>query len=181
MGDSDNQKEEPVQVHLKQKSFFDTLTDIGIRLAFVFILLWSFDGFWQTDIEEVNNFQKSYFPEKYKQEQLKLSTFNENNRYLRDLESATKLRMEEANNNIEKSNEITERALIERDSLGKSLVSLANEMETLCRYFETSEMMIGHLTSKYSVREIESTLSCTNRECKEILSGKSKVRDLCQL
>ncbi|MEZ8065082.1 MULTISPECIES: hypothetical protein [Vibrio] len=161
------------------KGLVERIGDIVIRALFLFILIWSFDGFWHTNVPQLNDFQKHYFPEKYKAEQLKLSTLNENNHYLRNLENATKQQLIDANRKVVEMERHVEKIKHNEDAITQKLSTAYEQFEALCAYTETSELMIKHLTKRYSESELDNTISCTNKECTEILQSKSKVRALC--
>ncbi len=74
------------EVNSQKFGFGDWVLKLSIRLMIAFLVLWQFDGLWQSTQPEVSSFLQKNFPEKYREEQLKLSRFNENNAYISGIE-----------------------------------------------------------------------------------------------
>ncbi|RYU63466.1 hypothetical protein ERW51_18590 [Aliivibrio finisterrensis] len=168
-----------VSVKSKKESLFDRLTTVVIRCLFLFLILWSFDGFWNTDIRALNDFQQTYFPEKVKLEQLKLSNINQNNQYIDQVVRASERRIKRSEEIANNSVSIEKEALKEKEIMEKKLMANLNEVNKLCRYFQTSVLMIGLLKKKYSEDEFKNVLSCTNAECKDIILNNHNIDELC--
>ncbi len=177
--DNSQASETAISTEHEGKGLVDRISDIVIRVLLLFILIWSFDGLWHTNIPLVNDFQKNYFPEKYKIEQLKLSNLNENNHYLRSLEHATKQQLIDANKKVIEMERHVEKIKHSENAIAQKLSLVHEQFEALCAYTETSEFMINHLTKHFSESELNNTISCTNKECREILQGNSKIGAFC--
>lgn len=148
--------------------FLASLINFVFLFALVFVILWNWDGFWQTDIGPLTRAQQSVFPIKYNEEQLKLSRIQNNNQLIEQIESRVD-RYETAVVEAEKEARRAQEQL-------SAVVSQENEK---CRYYDTALRMIDLLTRKYSEEELKRTLSCTSPECEEILVSKHQAYEVC--
>lgn len=148
--------------------FLASLFNFVFLFALVFVILWNWDGFWQTDIGPLTRAQQSVFPVKYNEEQLKLSRIQNNNQLIEQIESRVD-RYETAVVEAEKEARKAQERL-------SAVVSKENEK---CRYYDTALRMIDLLTRKYSEEELKRTLSCTSPECEEILMSKHQAYEVC--
>ncbi|MFP3977530.1 hypothetical protein [Marinobacter sp. KMM 10035] len=136
--------------------------------ALVFVILWNWDGFWQTDIGPLTRVQQSVFPVKYNEEQLKVSRVQNNNQLIEQIERRV--------NRYEIAAVEAQKAAREAQAQLSAVVSQENEK---CRYYDTALRMIDLLTRKYSEDELKRTLSCTSPECEEILMSKHQAYEVC--
>lgn len=159
--------------------FLSGLLSIVFFLAIMFSILWNWDGFWQTNITPLKNTQNSLFPAKYKEEQLKLSRIAKNNEVLDEIETRLKSYEAKSIEALERANLAKEQAMSEAMKAEEDLAAYLEQENLKCRYYDTSLRMIAHLTKKYSEDELKSTLSCTSKECEEILNSESMARTVC--
>lgn len=82
----------------KAKNLLEFLLSILMVAALAFVMLWNWDGFWQTKIPALTTLQSQYFPVKFKEEQVKLANTGEN---LLEIERA-KLKVEELKGELKK-------------------------------------------------------------------------------
>ncbi|SHK28410.1 hypothetical protein SAMN05216369_1347 [Marinobacter antarcticus] len=136
--------------------------------ALVFVILWNWDGFWQTDIGPLSRAQQSVFPVKFNEEQLKLSRIQNNNQLIEQMERRT--------DSYEQNMVAAEKDAKEAREALAAVRSLESEK---CRYYDTALRMIDLLTRKYSEDELKQTLSCTSPECEEILVSKHQAFEVC--
>ncbi|WP_150910422.1 hypothetical protein [Marinobacter halotolerans] len=148
--------------------FLASVFNFIFLFVLVFVLLWNWDGFWQTDIGPLTRVQQSVFPVKYNQEQLKISRVQNNNQVIEEMEGRVD-RYEEAM--VEAQNEASEAK--------EQLAQVINHETEKCRYYDTALRMIDLLTRKYSEHELKQTLSCTSPECEEILVSKQRAYEVC--
>lgn len=157
------------EVNSQKFGFGDWVLKLSIRLMIAFLVLWQFDGLWQSTQPEVSSFLQKNFPEKYREEQLKLSRFNENNAYISGIER-----------DLSKKLAIAQQAILEKGVAEKEVQIRQLEIDALCRYYDTSILMFSHLADKYSERELNKVVSCTNQECFDIINRTDKAKQLCQ-
>lgn len=131
-------------------------------------LLWNWDGFWQTNIAFLNDYQKSFFPSKYNEEQLKVSRITRNNKLIDDILWK-----------VERAEKRRDAALSELEQAQEKISSYLAEENATCRYYDTSLRMIDRLTKKYSEDELKRTLSCTSPECEQILYSRKEAASIC--
>lgn len=155
------------------------LRAIVVFLAIIFSTLWNWDGFWQTNIAPLKNTQNSFFPAKYKEEQLKLSRIAKNNEVLDEIENRLKSYEAKSIEALERASLAKEQAMAEAMKAEEDLAAYLEQESLKCRYYDTSLRMIAHLTKKYSEDELKRTLSCTSKECEEILNAESVARMVC--
>lgn len=162
MNDQEAENTKASIAHQEDNGLLSNLLNLIFITTIVFVLLWNWDGFWQTGIRPLTNAQKHLFPEKHKQEQQKLERITRNNHILNDFEIRLNAYEEQATKAREE---------LERYRAAENLK---------CRYYETSLSIIRHLTKKYSEEEIKRQVSCTNKECEEILTGSAAARLVCE-
>lgn len=163
----------------KGGGFLSGLLSIVFFLSIIFAILWNWDGFWQTNIAPLKDTQKSFFPAKYKEEQLKLSRISKNNEILDEIENRLKSYEAKSVEALDKANLAKDQAISEAMKAEEVLNAYLERENLKCRYYDTSLRMIAHLTKKYSEDELKRTLSCTSKECKEILNSESLARAVC--
>lgn len=137
-------------------------------ILIVFITLWNWDGFWQTNINWLNKGQQALVPVKYTQEQLKITRITNNNKIIEHLE----VRM---NDILEKNESLIDKKLQAEATLNKYLAAENKK----CRFYDTSLRMIDHLVKKYSEDELKRVLSCTSAECEYILFDRPVAQSIC--
>lgn len=157
------------EVNVKESSFGDWLLKLVMRLLVAFLILWQFEGLWLSTQPQLSSFLRNNFPEKYREEQLKLSRFNENNVYLNGIE-----------NELNKKMALADKAILEKGTMERKVQNQQYDMEVLCRYYNTSILMFGHLANKYSEQELNKLVSCTNQECFDIIERSDKAKRMCQ-
>lgn len=137
-------------------------------LALLIAVVWNWDGFWHTDIDWLTDGQQSLFPNKFIEEQLKVSQVLNNNKVID--------RADERFNAIKEQNETLEDAKLAAEKRLKQLANLENEK---CRYYDTALRMLDHLSKKYSEHELKRVLSCTSTECEQILQDRLLAQKVC--
>ena len=164
----------------ENQGFLSNLFSVLFFLAIVLSVLWNWDGFWQTDVGFLKDFQKSFFSAKYSEEQLKISRIRKNNEVLDEIES--KLRAYESKSiaALERSNLAMDKASLRAVKAEKRLAEYIASENLKCRYYDASLRMIDHLTKKYSEDELARTISCTSKECEVILESKSDALSVCE-
>lgn len=148
--------------------FLASLINFVFLSVLVFVILWNWDGFWQTDIGPLTRVQQSVFPVKYNEEQLKISRIQNNNQLIEQIERRV--------NRYETAVIEAEKEAREAQEQLSTVVAQENEK---CRYYDTALRMIDLLTRKYSEDELKRTLSCTSPECEEILMSKRQAYEVC--
>lgn len=159
--------------------FLSTLATLVFWLVIASIMLWNWDGFWQTDIKSIEKLQKEYFSVKYNEEQMKVSRIANNNKLIEDIRERLERVEQRAEAKVEKANKEKEIVLSKLDDVELQLSSYLEKENTKCRYFDTSLRMIDHLTKKYSEDELKRALSCTSVECENILHYRQEARSIC--
>lgn len=134
----------------------------------IFVTLWNWDGFWQTDINALNKGQQAMFPVKYTQEQLKITRIIDNNKIIEHLE--------ERMNSILEENELLIDQRLQAEATLNKYVTAENKK---CRFYDSSLRMIDHLVKKYSEDELKRVLSCTSAECEYILFDRPVAQSIC--
>jgi len=148
--------------------FLAGLINFVFLFALVFVILWNWDGFWQSDIGPLTRVQQSVFPVKYNEEQLKVSRVQNNNQIIEQIESRVDRYEAEM---VEAQNEAAEAR--------EQLADVLKHENQKCRYYDTALRMIDLLTRKYSEDELKRTLRCTSPECEEILMSKHQAYEVC--
>ncbi len=141
----------------------------GIFLVvLLFVFIWNWDGFWQTEINWLGNVQQSVFPSKYSEEQLKVSRVADNTQIFEKIEERL-VSIEQENQRLYDQKQAADRSL-------DQYRTLENEK---CRYYDTSLRMLDHLSKKYSDQELQRVLSCTSAECEHILMNRTLATSVC--
>ncbi|AKE52730.1 hypothetical protein [Kangiella geojedonensis] len=176
---TDKTKNEDKKVKEQGDGFLSTLGGLAFWLVIASTMLWNWDGFWQTDIKPLENFQKEYFSSKYNEEQMKLSRISNNSKIIENIRDRLEKVEKSAEIKVEKANKEKDIAISKLEDLKLKLGSYLREKNTKCRYFDTSLRMIDVLTKKYSPDELKRVLSCTSAECENILYTPQEVRSIC--
>lgn len=123
------------------------------KAAFLLILLWNWDSFWQQQSGPLARVQKRYFPEKYHREQMKLEHIRSNNLAIAELKSEIQQRKAEI----------------------QQLTREAEAGKQVCSQFESALYIIDILRNDLSPKQAEQLRdNCTNRSCEEVLDqGKA--------
>lgn len=137
-------------------------------LVLISALLWNWDGFWQTDISWLNKAQQSAFPNKFTEEQIKMSRAVVNTAIFEDISERMK--------KIEAENQ---RLYDEKQQAKRNLDVYLQLENQKCRYYDTSLRMLDIMAKKYSVDELKRVLSCTSAECEHILSDREFAESIC--
>ena len=137
-------------------------------LVLLFVFLWNWDGFWQTDVNWLSKTQQSVFPSKFSEEQLKVSRVADNTRVFEQITERL-VSIEEKNQRLYDQKQQADRNL-------DQYVNLENEK---CRYYDTALRMLDHLSKKYSEHELKRVLSCTSAECEQILENRELAQKVC--
>ena len=166
----------------KEKADFKgKLGKFFVRFAVFLVILWNWDGFWQTNIAPLKAIQSQYFPSKYDYEQLKVSMSVKNNTYIGKIEDRFIAKEESVLQKLENANikrmESEKKLEVAQNELSKQL----EKERVQCRFYDSSLRMIDHLTKKYSEDEIKRTLSCTSRECETILNDRPMAEGVCNI
>lgn len=141
---------------VRSKSAYSVVSEF-LTIPLLLMLLWQWDGFWQTQVQPLKVFQKQYFPEKYRTEQLKLLNIR---------------------NNIETISEFQQ----ENNKLATQLKQARvgeNKYHSSCRYLDSAMRMMDNLKVHLSRSELDESLRCTNRECEEIKSSSIEPFSIC--
>lgn len=176
---TDKEKNEDKKVKDHNGDFLSTLGGLLFWLVIASTMLWNWDGFWQTDIKPLENFQKEYFSSKYNEEQMKLSQIANNTKIIENIRERLKKVEKSAEIKVKQANEEKGIALSKFEEVKLQLSSYLNQKNTECRYFDASLRMIDHLTTKYSPDELKDVLPCTSAECENILHKRQEVRSVC--
>lgn len=107
-------------------------------------LLWVWDGFWTTNIQFLNTFQAKYFPEKHLRENLRSQTQAKNLAVMQEAASHKEI-IEQKQRNI----------------------------ETACRYIESSRMLLTNLQGAITPDQLALNARCTSKECQALLSPEA--------
>ena len=137
-------------------------------IALISMYLWNWDGFWQTDIKVLTQFQKNYFSNKYNEEQLKISRIANNNQLVLD--------MEERANRYQRRADAAER---KEQSAKTALDIYRNQQNERCEYYKTSLRIINNITRSISADDINQLIRCTNKECEDIINNAPKATEVC--
>lgn len=141
------------------------LTAIG---AVATVLVWNWDGFWQTDIGGLNTLQARYFPAKHKEEQLKLSRVMDNGAWMETFER--RLAQAEADAESERQRAAESQA---------ELAALRAKNNTHCRYYKASLKIIDNLARRIPPESLRTSASCTNAACEQIIRARPEALSLC--
>lgn len=148
----------------KGRGPFYYIDGILVRLLLIVVviaLLWNWDGFWKTDIKVLDDFQKTYFPVKYEEERLKISSANEKVAFFDQLNKKIA--------KYEKEKDTAEKALA---AVEKELAAVNKKATALLRHYDTSFRIIQQLKRKVSPDEYEQTIKCNSAECENIFKNK---------
>ncbi len=137
-------------------------------LILLFVFLWNWDGFWQTDISWLNKAQKSFFPSKFTEEQLKVSRVADNTEIFQQI--AQRLAEIESEN---------QKLYDEKLQAERNLDQVLSKENQKCRYYDTSLRMFDIMAKKYSDDELRRVLSCTSAECEHILLNRHLAKSIC--
>ena len=132
------------------------------------VILWNWDGFWQTDIEWLSTSQQSMFSVKFAEEQLKVSRITDNNKIIAQSEQRFEAIKEE---NVQLTDQ--------KFQAEKALKHFQNIENEKCRYYDTALRMLDHLSDKYSEQELKRTIRCTSAECEQILENRALAQKVC--
>lgn len=132
------------------------------------VFVWNWDGFWQTDIKRLQSVQRSYFPAKFKEEQLKLSRVLDNNQIIGRIEK----KLAEADETVEMERQRASAAEM-------ALKDLQAKEGSKCQYYKTSLKIIETLTGRISPDELRALVKCTNQECEQIIRSTPDASSIC--
>lgn len=132
------------------------------------VFAWNWDGFWQTDIKRLQSVQRSYFPAKFKEEQLKLSRVLDNNQIIERIEK----KLAEADETVEMERQ--------RAAAAQAALKALEEKEgSKCQYYRTSLKIIETLTGRIPPDELRTLVRCTNQECEQIIGSAPDALSIC--
>lgn len=132
------------------------------------VFVWNWDGFWQTDIKRLQSVQRSYFPAKFKEEQLKLSRVLDNNQIIGRIEKK-----------LAEADETVEMARQRASAAEMALKDLQAKEGSKCQYYKTSLKIIETLTGRISPDELRALVKCTNQECEQIIRSTPDASSIC--
>nr|WP_159063667.1 hypothetical protein [Thaumasiovibrio occultus] len=98
-----------------------------------------------------------------------MSKFNENNEYLEGVEGELVERMAEAEIAVEQTRQ-----------LENEIQKLHLDIQEICRYYDTSSLMLNNLIDQFTEKELANVLSCTNQKCFDIMDKTVDVSQLCK-
>jgi len=125
------------------------------------LLIWNWDGFWQTNIGPLNKVQNKYFPKKYANEQFKMATALNNSAIFNDI------------------NRKYHQAIIDAENYQESLVEIKRLAGQRCSYLKTSLMMLDLAKELIPAEHWRRSIRCTNAECVNILTDQAYVIAIC--
>ncbi|MGL4824330.1 MAG: hypothetical protein ACRC2W_15395 [Plesiomonas shigelloides] len=177
---SDIDKTATYNISAKQSSsFLSDMAGIIFWAVIGCIVLWNWDGFWQTDIKSLEKIQRQYFYSKYSEEQLKLSRITNNNKVIDDIQERLDISERLSAKEVERATQEKDSALSELAIARFKLNSYLKKENTKCRYYDTSLRMIDQLIKRYSEDDLQRILNCTNSECQKILYSRREATEIC--
>lgn len=145
----------------QSRSFWVKLADVLVVGGITFVLLWNWDGFWQTKISYLNNVLSGIFPAKYLEEQSKIPVMAYNS----DV--------------VERLTHRYEQVSKERDKLEEEIRAVKANTGEKCEYLDTAIRMFDIATRDLSLEAKTQKIACTNSKCGDILNDRDLIQAIC--